>query len=162
MKKRILLALSIIVLVQLACGPEIVVMNNTNDTVRLSITNANQEIALSSEPGDSQTINVNAGTYHAVVVPAEIWNNFARSERDTLMNLLDDPENMSKEQINKVVEHLSRIGENEKLLYKNVKGQSTCTNSISDKANGRIDINGTADSTLLLNCSQVAVPTSEP
>ncbi len=121
MKKRILLALSIIVLVQLACGPEIVVMNNTNDTVRLSITNANQEIALSSEPGDSQTINVNAGTYHAVVVPAEIWNNFARSERDTLMNLLDDPENMSKEQINKVVEHLSRIGENENCSIKMLK-----------------------------------------
>ncbi|MEI8131451.1 MAG: hypothetical protein WCG34_03385 [Leptolinea sp.] len=162
MKRKIIIPLSIIALVLSACGPTIEVRNNTRDNVRVTITNSNQTLTVSPKPDESLTIDVNAGTYSASVISAEIWNNYAKSEQAELMKLLDQPDKLTETQIKQIVDRMGKIIENEQKLIKSVKIQSTCKSSLSDEKNGQIGISGTADSTLYINCIQVDVATAEP
>jgi hypothetical protein len=162
MNKKTLSAIGIVVLVQLACGPSIEIFNQTQDSVRVMISNSNERISSSPEPGSSQKIDVFAGDYTASVIPAEIWINFAKSEQDEFMKLLDQPEKLTETQIQQIVDRINKIPENEQKLFKSVGKQSTCSNSLNDKKDGRIEITGTAKSTLYINCFQVDVPTTQP
>jgi hypothetical protein len=162
MNKRVLTALAALALVQLACGPEVKVINNAKDTVRLSITNSNQHITTMYEPGESQTIGVNAGQYKAVVVPAGAWVEFVKSQETVVSQLLADPESMTQDQIKQVIDLIINISVNEQKLFKNAPDQSTCINQLNDKTNGQIEISGGSGSNLALNCIQVPVETGTP
>lgn len=162
MNKKILFAVAVVALVQLACGPQIEVVNNTPDIVRLSVTFANRKFTISPEPGSTHMIDAVPGQYTAVVVPAAIWIDFAKSEEKAISQLLTNPESMTPEQIQQVADRMKKISENEQQLFKNAPDQATCANSTSDKENGRIEISGSADSNLSLYCTRVASSTAEP
>jgi hypothetical protein len=162
MNKKILIALTIIALVQLACGPEVKVINNVNDSVRLSITNDTQHITTMFEPGETQSIEVNAGQYKAVVVPAGVWVEFVKSQEKTISQMLTNPDSMTREQIKQLTDVIDKVNENEQKLFKNAPDQSTCANQLSDKENGQIEISGSTDTNLSLNCIQVPAATDIP
>jgi hypothetical protein len=162
MNKKIMIAIAVLVLVQLACGPEVKVINNANESVRLSITNHNQHITTMYEPGETQKFDVNAGQYKAVVVPAGIWVEFVKSQEKTISQLLANPDSMTQEQIKQLTDLIDNVNVNEQNLFKNAPDQSTCVNELGDNANGLIEISGSSDSNLSLNCKQVPVETETP
>lgn len=162
MNKRVFHALAAMALVQLACGPEVKVINYAKDAVRLSITNGSQDLTTMYEPGESQTIEVNAGQYKAVAVPAGAWVEFVKTQETVISQLLTDPDSMTQDQIKQVIDLIDNMSVNEQIVFKNAPDQSTCVNQLSNEVNGQIEISDTSGSNLALNCIQVPVATDTP
>lgn len=162
MNKKMVIVLLVIALVQLACGPTVQVVNNSTDTVRLSIANKTQRLNITSRPGDDSTMDLNVDQYRAVVIPSSLWMESMKAEEAMISQMVADPESMTEGDVIALANRINKIYENEQQLFDSAPGQATCANSVDNDNNGRIEISSSADSNLSLYCTRVKNATEQP
>jgi hypothetical protein len=154
MKHKLLIVLSVLTLVQLACGPLITVTNSTSDNVRVMIKFADGSFTVSPAPFESKEINVKVGSYTASAVSGKNWDDLARKEQQNYVETFKDPKNMTKDQIEQAVDSINTTPERLSEMFQNSIA-ATCTNNITTENDGVIEIVGSVISGLSLHCSQV-------
>jgi hypothetical protein len=82
------LAVGLLGLAAVACGPSLTVTNRTEFAVRVFVTADLNLDVVSPSPGESSSLDFVGGSFTATVIFDEEWVNLLRSRRDTLNNLV--------------------------------------------------------------------------
>ena len=169
-KLLVFLALLTVAAYELSCNPSITVFNRTNVGVRVAVfPPGGGRRVLSPSPGSSSETEVTqGGTFTAVAIPDRRYLEWAKDTRQTLTNILANPQGMTPSQVQNFVQQLKDIEAKIK-QFESAAGQGDgCSGTISVETwsqepifgmflrmpkSGTVDITADAAGKLQLRCS---------
>ena len=114
------------------CNPAIIAFNKTNIGVKVAIMPPGDRLQIvSPSPGSSSGVEVhNAGTFTAVAIRSQEWVEWATLSRKALSDMLNNPQNLSPDQIRDIQKRLSEIETQLKTFESTTGPGAACTGTI--------------------------------
>ena len=134
-----------------ACGPSIVVQNNTSFAVRAVVSNSGHSEVLSPSPGNSSYMAAEEGPYRASVIPDAEWLAYAKATRQFLNDELAQSDSLSGARLLEVIRRLKDIAAKIQQYESVTNVGSSCSGRISD-ADGAVTILIGSGGALVLSC----------
>ncbi len=135
------------------CIPSIVVQNNTNIPVRVVVFARGQNSVVSPSPGYSSYVEAGEGPYSVAVIPDAQWRTYAQTKRDYLNEQLANSDQLTGEQLLKVIQSLKEIAAQIQ-AYQTAAAQTggACSGTITQDGGGTVTITVGADGALIASC----------
>ena len=147
--------LGLFALMLAACGPAVVVENNTRFPVRVVVTSGGHSDVVSPSPGESSAVDASIGSFSASAVPDAEWIDYAKTTRSYLNEQLANAANLTGPQLLDVIQRLKDIAGKIQSFESAASSAAHCDGSISesgDGAAGQIVVSTGADGKLALTC----------
>jgi hypothetical protein len=139
-----------------ACAPTITVSNNTAVPVRVMVMppgGSRQVVSISA----NESIGVEyaeKGFYTAVVIKDQQWIEYTKQKRDYLTQRLQNPQNLSQEEVKEITQQLKEIQKQISAFESSPEPGSACSSKVDPEADtsGLVNISQGADGALLAVC----------
>ncbi len=151
--KKIKLALGLLLILFVAgCGPAVVVENRTGFPVRAIVSSRGAREVVSPSPGESSTVEVQAGAYTVVVLPDMEWIEYAKLTRKVLNDQLANADKLTGTQLLDVIRRLKDIATRMQQYEAAAGSSSKCTGRVQSESTGIVTIAVGADGKLFVGC----------
>jgi hypothetical protein len=136
-----------------SCSPDIIVSNNTDIPVRVTITSGGKSDVLSPSPHESSATEATEGPYSAVVISDAEWIAYAQLVRNDLNQQLANSDKLTGPQLLSVVQRLKDIAAKMGQYNKAAKAGAKCSSQVTAQGSGgAVTVSSGANGELVIAC----------
>src|SRR5262249_29604623 len=148
------LALCIIAAVLVSgCGPTITVKNRSRFPMRAVVTQGKHREVVDPSPGESSTVDAEAGPYGVYAVPDKEWIDYAKLTRKVLNERLANADTLTGPQLLDVIQRLKDIAERIQQYERAAGSGNGCSGNVGESDESHtVEINVGGNGRLVATC----------